>query len=100
MTQQELQITTTATETITHANAERHGRKYIFTYKRTNGGSPSGIDLAVHAPTPDGNFEQLGVGQLANGRLLLNLKEEIGATIYCEITADILAIIEQIKLQA
>ncbi len=49
MTQQELQITTTATETITHANAERHGRKYIFTYKRTNGGSPSGIDLAVNS---------------------------------------------------
>ena len=100
MTQQELQITTTATETITHANAERHGRKYIFTYKQTHGAAPASVDLAVHAPTPDGNYEQLGVGQLANGRLLLNLKEDIGATIYCEITADILAIIEQIKLQA
>lgn len=97
MTQQALEITTTATETITHANTERHGRKYVFVYKRTNGGSPSGIDLTVHVPTPDGNYEQLGGGQLANGRLLLNLKEDVGTAAYCEITADILAIIEQIR---
>lgn len=97
MTQQALPITTTATETITHANAERHGRKYVFTYKRTNNAAPASVDLVVHAPTPDGNYEQLGVGQLANGRLLLNLKEDVGTAAYCEITADILAIIEQIR---
>lgn len=95
-----LMITPTATEVITHAGAEMHGRKYLFTYKRTNGAAPSAVEMAVHIPTVSGDYEQIGMGQLASGRLIFNLREDIGAAAYAEITADALAIIEQIKQQA
>lgn len=98
MATQTLEINTTATEVITHANAELRGRKYLFTYKCTNGAAPSSVEMAVHLPTAAGDYEQVGVGQLANGRLIFNIKEDIGAAAYAEIVADALNVISQIKL--
>lgn len=92
-----IEITQTAVETITHANAELHGRKYLFTYKQINSAVPTTVDLAVHISTADGNYDCVGNGQLANGRLIFNIKEDIGSAAYAEITADALAVIDKIK---
>lgn len=97
MATQPLEINTTATEVITHANAELRGRKYLFTYKRTNGAAPSAVEMAVHLLTSAGDYEQIGIGQLANGRLIFNIKEDVGAAAYAEIVTDALSVINQIK---
>lgn len=97
MATQPLEINTSATEVITHANAELRGRKYLFTYKRTNGGAPSAIEMAIHVSNIAGDYDQVGVGQMASGRLTFNIREDIGAAAYTEIVADALSIINQIK---
>ncbi|SUE33532.1 hypothetical protein [Rikenella microfusus] len=87
----------TATETVTHANCELHGRRYLVKYACVNGGQPSTIDLSVQTLRPDGTFEQSGYARQADGRLILNQVASVADDAYMQIAADIRVIVKTLK---